>query len=191
MSLASQVNEGDGRQLSETMMDHGSHLQAVSSETKEKEGRNDDTMDVELSVGKLNEASQSENENAGLKKKSGKKEPMEIEQHKQQAGGSGKKVRNTCKVDTDTQVDIHPPPLEFVATTSDGRTSRTSSEVLAFTGIGRTLSENGKSRISLGYSRITWVFFTYKKRKKSRFYLPSQVLIIKNHVSIRLLRLVR
>lgn len=53
-------------------------------------------------------------------------------------------ISSTIKVDSKTREDLFRPPLESVASTSDGRSSQITAEIQAFSGRGRTLGETGK-----------------------------------------------
>ena len=102
-------------------------------------------MDFEQTVNKLSESSQSETGDLQPKKKRGKtQDAMETEQSEVRTVVGGGEIGSRSKVDSKTQEDASPPLVESVASTSDGRTSRSATAVQAFSGQGRTLSEAGK-----------------------------------------------
>ncbi len=86
-------------------------------------------------------AKQSESEDSQAKKNVGKNEDaMDVAVH---TGVGREGISSAVNIGSETQADVHPPPVESVASTSDGRTSRTAAEVQAFSGMGRTLGESG------------------------------------------------
>lgn len=119
-------------------------------------------MDIEICESKADNASQSEasldelsQSEAGLdevtqssevgfsqpKIKSGKnQDDMDIELSEVQAGERSGEICSAVIKDSVQEADLHPPPAESVASTSDGKTAN---QVRAFSGVGRTLSDNG------------------------------------------------
>jgi hypothetical protein len=121
-----------------------SRSETESSQSKRKGIKNRDAMDSELCETKL--SSQSEGWDTQAENKGGKnQDAMDIEQSDVHTGLGREEISSAVKIDGETRTDLCPPPVESVASTSDGRTSRTATKVQAFSGPGRTLSETGKS----------------------------------------------
>ncbi|XP_028395293.1 tether containing UBX domain for GLUT4-like [Dendronephthya gigantea] len=98
-------------------------------------------VELSQSEARLVKLNQSEAEHSKPKGKSGKgKNAMDIEQSDAQAGEGSGEICSVVTEDSVQEANLHPPPLESVASTSDGRTAN---QVRAFSGVGRTLSDSG------------------------------------------------
>ena len=115
--------------------------ETCSLSPKKKGGKTQEKMDFQHDK----QSGRSESCGSQTERKGAKSEDaMDVEQS-ENAGGRRKEVCSAdIKDDSETLADPHPPPAEPVPSTSDGKTSRTTTKVEAFSGLGRTLSEAGK-----------------------------------------------
>ena len=122
-----------------------SRSETESSQSKRKGIKNHDAMDSELCETKLSSQSEGGGDTQAENKGGKNQDAMDIEQSDVHTGLGREEISSAVKIDGETRTDLCPPPVESVASTSDGRTSRTATKVQAFSGPGRTLSETGKS----------------------------------------------
>ena len=111
--------------------------ETTSSSPKKKGEKNQERMDFQQET----KANDSERGSSRSEKEGAKNEDAMDVELSEDAGVGGKEINSVDKVDSETLANLHPPPLESVPSTSDGKTSRTAAKVEAFSGLGRTLSE--------------------------------------------------